>query len=309
MGRSRPISERRASPRRSGLALLGVVVALGLAACLRAAQPAEAAAGAGPLKQAPDGRPLVLTFADEFDGFRPWRGGHGVWRTVYKDGKHADPLELRTLRGNSELQLYVDPGILLKTPASTAEAPALNPFVTRGGMLDLVARPAPPGLSAQLGGYRYFSGLISNQPVFSQTYGYFEMRAKLPRGKGLWPAFWMLPADLSWPPEIDIMESIGDPGVYWTTAHYQGGKTPESKHAIDPDAFHTFAVAWDRKELVWFLDGREVNRQPTPPDMHKPMYMVANLAVGGVWPGSPDASTTFPARMTIDYIRAYRFAP
>jgi len=52
-----------------------------------------------------------------------------------------------------------------------------------------------------------------------------------------------------------------------------------------------------------------VNRQPTPPDMHKPMYMVANLAVGGVWPGSPDASTTFPARMTIDYIRAYRFAP
>ncbi len=260
---SRTVSERRAYPRRSGLALLAVVLALGLAACLKTAQPAEAAAGTGPLKQTPDGRPLIVTFDDEFDSFRPWRSGQGVWRTVYKDGNHQDPLELRTLRGNSELQLYVDPDIQLKTPVGAADAPALNPFVTRGGMLDLVARPAPQGLSAQLGGFRYFSGLISNQPVFSQTYGYFEMRAKLPRGKGLWPAFWMLPADLSWPPEIDVMESIGDPGVYWTTAHYQGGKTPEAKHAIDPDTFHTFAVAWDQKQLVWFLDGREVNRQPT----------------------------------------------
>ena len=302
-----PASERRGNPRRSGLTLAAVVMALGLAACLKAAAPAEAASSA-PLEQAPDGRPLVMTFHDEFDSFRPWRGGQGVWRTVYKDGKHEDPLELRTLRGNKELELYVDPHIALKTPASAGDAAALNPFVAKGGMLELVARPAPPALSAQLGGYRYFSGLISSQPVFAQTYGYFEIRAKLPRGKGLWPAFWMLPADLSWPPELDVVESIGDPGVYWTTAHSSTGRTPESKHDIAPAAVHTFAVAWDAKELVWFVDGREVNRQPTPPDMHKPMYLVANLAVGGHWPGDPDGATQFPARLTIDYIRAYRFA-
>ena len=165
-------------------------------------------------------------------------------------------------------------------------------------------------LSAQLGGYRYFSGLISSQPSFAQTYGYFEMRAKIPRGKGLWPAFWMLPADFSWPPELDVMESIGDPSAYYTTAHSAVTKMAAGlKTDIAPDAFHTFAVAWDEKQIVWYVDGREVNRQPTPPDMHKPMYLVANLAVGGNWPGSPDGATRFPARMTIDYIRAYRFAP
>jgi beta-glucanase (GH16 family) len=301
-----PASERRASPRRSGLALAAAILALGLAACLKTAAPAEAADG-GPLAKAPDGRPLVVTFADEFTSFRPWREGRGVWRTVYKDGKHDDPFELRTLRGNKELQLYVDPDIPLKQPAG-ADAAALDPFSVKGGMLELTARPAPPALSRQLGDFRYFSGLISTQPVFAQTYGYFEMRAKLPRGKGLWPAFWMLPQDMSWPPELDVMESIGDPGVYWVTAHSSTGKTPESKHEIAPDAFHVFAVAWDPKELVWYVDGREVNRQPTPPDMHKPMYMVANLAVGGYWPGDPDGSTQFPARFTIDYIRAYRFA-
>ena len=305
--RSSP-SERRTGSRRPGLALLGAVLALGLAACLRAAAPAEAA-GAGPLKQAPDGRPLVMTFDDEFDNFRPWRNGQGVWRTVYKDGRHEDPFELRTLRGNKELQLYVDPDMPLKVPAAAADAAALNPFVARGGLLEIAARPTPAALASELGGFRYVSGLISTQPVFTQTYGYFEMRAKIPRGKGLWPAFWMLPADLSWPPELDVMESIGDPAVYWTTAHSSTGKTPESKHAIAPDAFHTFAVAWDRNELVWFVDGREVSRQPTPPDMHKPMYLVANLAVGGQWPGDPDAATQFPARLIVDYVRAYRFAP
>ena len=302
-------SERRISPRRSGLAFVAAVLVLGTAACLKATAPAEAAASA-PLKQTPDGRALTLAFSDEFDSFRPWRSnGGGVWRTVYKDGRHDDPLELRTLRGNKELQLYVDPDMPQKASASAADAAAFNPFVNQGGMLELVAKPAPAGLSAQLGGYRYFSGLISSQPSFAQTYGYFEMRAKIPRGKGLWPAFWMLPADFSWPPELDVMESIGDPSAYYTTAHSAVTKMAAGlKTDIVPDAFHTFAVAWDEKQIVWYVDGREVNRQPTPPDMHKPMYLVANLAVGGNWPGSPDGATRFPARMTIDYIRAYRFA-
>jgi beta-glucanase (GH16 family) len=282
------------------------VLALGLAACLGFGPPASAAKSPA-LTRSPDGRRLELTFHDEFDSFRPWRNGHGVWRTVFKDGRSADRTALRTLRNNKELQLYVDPDMPLNYEVDrTAD---LNPFVVHDGVLDIVARPAPPGLDAELGGYRFTSGLITTQPSFSQTYGYFEMRAKLPRGKGIWPAFWLLPANLGWPPEIDVVESIGDPGVVWTTAHSKLDKTPTTKQAIAPGVFHVFAVSWDPQNIVWYIDGREVKRQATPPDMNKPMYMLANVAVGGAWPGAPDASTPWPARMSIDYIRAYRFGP
>jgi beta-glucanase (GH16 family) len=301
-------SERRAGSGRAGAALLAGVLAVSLAACLRVASP-EAAPASGPLRQTPDGRPLQMTFQDQFDTFRPWRNGHGVWRTVLKDGRSDDPYELRTLSGNKELQLYVDPDMPLKGGPGVEAAPVLDPFVVRNGMLEITANPTPPGLAKALGGFRYTSGLITTQPSFSQTYGYFEMRAKLPRGKGVWPAFWLLPADLGWPPEIDVMESIGDPAFIWTTAHSSVDKTPGVKHEVSPDDFHTFAVSWDAKQLIWFVDGREVGRQPTPPDMRKPMYLLANVAIGGDWPGAPDASTPFPARMSIDYIRAYRFAP
>ena len=299
------ISERRGRPRRFGASLLAGTLAISLAACLKVSSPAAASA-AGPLKQTPDGRPLQMTFEDEFETFRPWRDGHGVWRTVFKDGR--DDPELRTLSSNHELQLYVDPNMRIGVSGSQA-AQALDPFAVHDGVLDIVARPTPPGLVRALNGYGYTSGLITTQPSFSQTYGYFEIRAKLPRGKGVWPAFWLLPADLSWPPEIDVMESIGDPTEFYTTAHSNLDKTPATKTAISPDIFHTFAVIWDARNLVWYVDGREVKRQATPADMHKPMYMLANVAIGGDWPGAPDASTRFPARMSIDYIRAYRFAP
>jgi beta-glucanase (GH16 family) len=310
-------AERRKT-RRSASAALGVVLALSLGACLKPGASAEAAPqsarqngpqGASkpaPLARTPDGRPLKLAFADEFTSFRRYSDGRGgVWRTVYKDGRSADPFELRTLKNNKERQLYVDPD--LRSPDGGA-ALGLNPFQVHDGVLDLIAQPAPAQISAKLGGYGYTSGLITTQPSFAQTYGYFEMRAELPRGKGIWPAFWMLPADLGWPPEIDIMESIGDPGVVYMTAHSSTLKVPSVERRIDPDGFHTFAVSWDPKELIWYVDGREVKRQPTPPDMHKPMYLLANVAVGGGWPGDPDATTRWPARMRIDYIRAYRFA-
>ena len=77
---------------------------------------------------------------------------------------------------------------------------------------------------------------------------------------------------------------------------------------VTPGEFHTYAVSWDRDLLIWYVDGREVRRQPTPMDMHKPMYLLANTAIGGDWAGAPDATTPFPAHFVIDYIRAYRFA-
>jgi beta-glucanase (GH16 family) len=285
-------------------AVAAVTLALGLAACLVRAGPTAAAA---PLAKSPDGRPLTLTFSDDFNSFRRWSNGKGVWRTTFRDGKSDDQYGLRTLKWNKELELYVDPD-MRAYGQEKAPALGLNPFRTQDGVLEISARPAPPELDGRLGGFRYISGLISSQPTFSQTYGYFEMRAKLPRGKGVWPAFWMLPADLDWPPEIDIMESVGDPSAVYVTAHSKVDKTPGQKVTVSPDAFHTYAVSWDPRQLIWFVDGKEVKRQPTPADMNKPMYMLANIALGGDWAGTPDASTPFPARMSIDYIRAYRFA-
>jgi beta-glucanase (GH16 family) len=282
---------------RNRAALASMALALGLAACLRASPPAVAATA--PLARAPDGRPLTLTFADDFNSFRPWRQGKGVWRTTFRDGKGSDDFDLRTLKWNKELELYVDPDF---------RGLGLDPFATRDGVLEITAQAARPQDAGKLGAFRYTSGLITTQPSFSQTYGYFEMRAKLPRGKGVWPAFWLLPLDLDWPPEIDVMESIGDPSKVYVTAHSKTGKAEGTEVPVTPDDFHVYAVAWDAEQLAWFVDGREVKRSPTPPDMHKPMYLLANVALGGDWAGAPDATTPFPARLRIDYIRAYRFA-
>jgi beta-glucanase (GH16 family) len=292
---------RTRTPRRpsrlAGGKLAAVALALTLAACLRGTPPAEAATAT--LAKSPDGRPLTLTFADEFNDFRPYVNGKGVWRTTFRDGKAADEFDIRTIKGNKEVQLYVDPAF---------KRLGLNPFRVVGGVLEIRAEPAPLQQKAALRDYRYTSGVITTQPSFSQTYGYFEMRAKLPAGKGVWPAFWLVPEDLSWPPEIDIMESVGDPSKYYVTYHSAAAKDSGTEVPISPDAFHTFAVSWDRQNVIWFVDGREVKRLPTPADMHKPMFLVANLALGGDWAGYPDGTTPFPATYKIDYIRAYRFA-
>jgi beta-glucanase (GH16 family) len=241
-----------------------------------------------PLQTAPDGRSLTLVFADDFQIFRPWTGSDGIWQATLGDGSHF-----------SEQML-----------GSAMDGPdpfSIDPFSADEGVLEITAQHAQTVGGRGIENYPYVSGLISTQPSFSQTYGYFEMRAELPQGKGLWPAFWMLPTDDSWPPEIDVVESIGDPSHVYMTAHSQYTKSDGAEASITPNTFHTFAVSWDKRDLVWYIDGGEAARVPTPDDMHKPMYMLANLAVGGNWPGAPDRSTPFPAKLMIDYIRAYRF--
>jgi hypothetical protein len=140
---------------------------------------ASSAQEGSPLRTTPDGRPLVLVFSEEFDTFRPWRGRSGIWRTTYGDGTHQG-LDRRSLPTNGELQLYVDPDI--QGPRGSL---GLNPFSLNRGVLEITAVPTPRELRPFLLNYGYMSGLITTQPSFSQTYGYFEMRARLPRGKGL----------------------------------------------------------------------------------------------------------------------------
>jgi beta-glucanase (GH16 family) len=287
----------------AGLSLSSVA----LAGCGWAAAPADKADDGRPLARAPDGRALVMTFSSDFRSLSRVKGGAGasggVWRTAYKEGSHGG-IQNRTLDGNKELEVYVDP----EMADHTGRPMGLDPFRLHDGQLDLVAQPASPQVQAEIGGRPYTSGLISSQPSFSQTYGYFEASVKLPRGKGLWPAVWMLPADFGWPPEIDIMESIGNPRQAFMTVHSHPVPTKGVEVHPTSDGFHTYAVSWDPKEVVFYLDGVETQRMATPSDMHRPMYILANLAVGGDWAGTPDASTAFPARFSIRYIRAYRFA-
>jgi len=274
-----------------------LLVALVSASCLCSI----AATARGVLRRAPDGRALTLSFADEFDTFRPLGTPDGIWRTTFGPGDEKG-LDRRTLPNNGELELYVDARL------SDAEGPiGLDPFHDHDGVLEIWATPTPARLLPRLERYPYVSGVITTQPSFSQTYGYFEMRAKLPPGKGLWPAFWLLPADQSWPPEIDVMECVSDPTTVHSTVHSNLRTAEDYVAHISPGAFHTFAVEWDPQHIAFFVDNRKTGEQGTPPDLDKPMYMLANLAVGGNWPGNPDATTRFPAKMIIDYVHAYRF--
>ena len=145
------------------------------------------------------------------------------------------------------------------------------------------------------------------------TYGYMEMRAKLPQGQGLWPAFWTLPAAGKWPPEIDAMEYLGnDPTSVHLHYHYatiSGATTDFGTSFSGPDYsadFHTFAVNWQPNVIIWYVDGIERNRFVGNYVTSNPLYLIANFQIGGAWPGNPNSTTVFPATYEIDYIRYWQ---
>jgi beta-glucanase (GH16 family) len=249
---------------------------------------------------------FVQTFVDNFDGPALDIGPSGAWTPNFGSGRQL--VDSHTLRANGELEAFVDPAFA----GTGSTALGLNPFSMHGGFLTIAANKTPDDKRAALWGLPYTSGMISTVNGFGQTYGYFEMRARLPSGKGMWPAFWLLPKDGTWPPELDVMEMLGDrpTRVYLTPHSFAGGK--HSFHTMQADlsdtsaAPHRFGLLWTSKDLTWFVDRRPAASYPTPADMTKPMYLVASLAVGGTWPGAPDSSTCFPATMDIDYIAAWR---
>ena len=150
---------------------------------------------------------------------------------------------------------------------------------------------------------------------FAQQYGRFEIRCRVPKGKGLWPAFWLLPDPLAWPPEIDVLETLGhEPNKAYFTHHFRDEQRQRKSGGgswTGPDftaGFHEFAVEWSPERIVWFVDGIErFKSEKSIPNAR--MYMLVNLAVGGGWPGSPDETTQFPAALGVDYVRVYEKAP
>jgi beta-glucanase (GH16 family) len=250
----------------------------------------------------------ALSFRDEFSSqLSLWdreSNPTGLWRPDYG---YAGPqgTSSYTLPTNGELQIYTSP-YFREHNGDFAE----TPFVSNSdGTLSIIAKTSS---NNEIFGYDYTSGMITSRETFAQTYGYFEMRADLPSAAGAWPAFWLLPADGSWPPELDVMETLShDPNADYTTAHsnFGGNHTMNQGISFIPettDGFHTYGVLWTASDLTWFVDGVEVHHAPTPADMHKPMYMLANLALGG-WGGAV-TDAQLPAEMKIDYIRAFSLA-
>lgn len=234
----------------------------------------------------PAGKNWELVFHDEFKGTDLNRK---QWTTHYDES-----IGYGTNKGNAEEQWY--------TP---------DAFALKNGVLSIEAKP-----EVAKAGYPYKSGIITTQNSFATTYGYFEIRCQVPKGQGLWPAFWLLPSSCGWPPELDVMEVLGhETDKLYCTNHY---KTPEKPHLSQLSAiqgsedfangFHTIGMLWEPDKLVWYVDGKEQVRH-TEHIPQEPMYMLANLAIGGQWAGSPDKTTVFPAQFDIDYIRAYKEKP
>jgi beta-glucanase (GH16 family) len=174
-------------------------------------------------------------------------------------------------------------------------------------------------------GQSYTSGRIKTKGLFEQTRGRFEARIKLPVGQGIWPAFWLLGANIDqvgWPAcgEIDIMEYLGqDPRTVYGTIHgpgHAGDDNVGGKHTIGQGSFnlgfHDFAIEWTEDSITWFVDGYDffrVSPADLPPGAtwayNHPFFIILNVAVGGRWPGSPDETTVFPQTMLVDHVRVY----
>jgi hypothetical protein len=168
----------------------------------------------------------------------------------------------RKTKYNGEQQIYVDPGYEGRGMVPLG----LDPFKVRDGVLSIVASRIPSDLKEVLFSNEYVSGVLTTQKSFSQKYGYFEIRAKIPLGTGVWPAFWPLANDGGWPPEIDAMEGRGQrPGDVTMTTHWRIPATGFVESCgFDfsvPNAwadFHDYGVLWEQDRLVYFIDRKPV---------------------------------------------------
>jgi beta-glucosidase len=232
----------------------------------------------------------TLIWNDEFDG-----------DTV--DNTKWVPETAGTGFGNRELQYYTDEPENLRL---------------EDGNLVIEAR------EERYMGLNYTSAKIRTMVLAQWTYGRFDIRARLPEGQGMWPAFWMLPYPLhygGWPAggEIDVMEYLGhETNRVYGTIHFGDHDSVSGDYVLPSgsfaDDFHIFTFIWEEGAMHWYIDGVRyqtatewyTESAPYPAPFDKPFYMQINLAVGGVWPGDPDETTVFPQQMLVDYVRVYQ---
>ena len=223
--------------------------------------------------------------------------------------------------GNAELENYV---------SDTQHAQIVgDPMATDGRALQILATYNGQGLTHG----NFESARLASRGKVTAHYGYIEARLHLPAGQGIWPAFWMLGANISesggqpgvgWPNcgEVDIMENKGrEPSVNHSSLHgpgYSGGNPLTATYTLPDgrkfsDGYHTFGVLWTENSLTFFVDGHPFETR-TPADLppgkewafNHPFFFLLNLAVGGHFGGDPDATTVFPQKLLVDYVRVYK---
>lgn len=259
--------------------------------------------------------PLTIkrTFQDNFDSLdltsNRWSPHYdGGYDDVKKVWLGYDWVTKRTQPAAHEQQLYVDSNYKGTNKTSLG----LNPFLIDDGYLHIVAQRTPESLKKALSNFEFTSGVLTTRKSFLARYGYFEARIKVPSTQGLLPAFWMLPFNKAWPPELDIMEApTHQPGVIQHSAHWvdsagkhasSGCKTQYPNYSGD---FHQYGALWTAQKIVYYIDRVPVAQIATPAGMNMFMYMQLNLAVGGDWIGKATAATPMPADMVVDTVVAY----
>lgn len=217
--------------------------------------------------------------------------------------------------GNNELETYCAWG----SNAAPCSAANPNAYVGTDGSLHIVAEQSAPGV--------YTSARLKSQGLFSFQYGLIEARMKLPEGQGMWPAFWLLGnsiATINWPAcgELDVMEHIdgGNPlneGFDWVQGSVHGtnmnGGIQYHPAGFSATAWHTYGMIWIKGQIQYYVDDpANVYATFTPstqtgswPFDAGPQFVILNLAVGGSWPGNPNATTVFPSEIQVDYVRVY----
>jgi beta-glucanase (GH16 family) len=262
---------------------------------------------------------LHQTFNDDFDEhplskgkWVPHYAGGAAWPEARYWGGDGSDFKRKT-SANGEQQIYVDP----RYSGRSTTPLGLDPFKVRNGVLSIVASRTPPALKPVLFDNEYISGILTTQGTFSQKYGYFEIRSKIPVGRGVWPAFWMLADDGGWPPEVDVMEGRGErPGDLVMTTHWRIPATGRIQSCgFDfalPDAateFHNYGVLWQPDRIVYFIDRKPVSDIKVPIGFDDPMYMIVNLAMGSKFFGGVgfvDTESPATVEFEIDRISAYQ---
>jgi len=251
-----------------------------------------------------DSRQWSLLWSDEFDGAAGTPINAEFWTAEI--GGHG--------WGNNELEYYTD----------RIENVSLD---GQGNLAINAIQENPGDYTCHYGVCEYTSARIVTMDKFQFTYGRVEARLKIPRGQGIWPAFWMLGADfgtVGWPGsgEIDIMENVGkEPRIVYGTVHgpgYSGGNgiggTGLTREVDYADDFHVYAIDWDVDAIRWYIDG-ELFQIVSLNDLNgrewvfnHDFFLILNVAVGGNWPGMPDETTVMPQQMLVDYVRVYQLA-
>ena len=269
-GRARSGQDRSALKRRWPYGLMAALVSVPVWGGVGPSQPAVASTGStlSPPPVVP-GR-WNLTFNDEFTGSRPTLRR---WSTCYDWAC--------TNAGNNELEWYEKKNVTFS-----------------GGALRLTAR------AQGAHGKPYTSGMIQSNHRYVFRYGFAEIRAKVPAGTGLWSAFWLLPSNKQWPPEIDVVEIYGSqPRLASMTLHDVNQATQQLFNGPNySNGYHTFGVDWEPGSISWYIDG--ILRQRVIASIDTPMYLLADLAVQGADPPTP--LTPFPSAMAIQWIRVWQ---